>query len=70
MRSWRLRLIADDGGSVSVGRALRRFAAAFVAWLPLGAGVLWQYIDRDGLTWHDRLSGTRLVQIEKRPRAR
>ena len=65
MRSWRLQLVARDGDRVTVVHALRRFAAAFLAWLPLGAGVLWQYMDRDGLTWHDRLSGTRLVQLKK-----
>ena len=36
-----------------------------LAALPLGLGYLWMLFDRDGLTWHDRLSHTRLVLVEK-----
>ncbi len=70
MRSWRMQLVGAGGGPVSVQQAATRFLAAFAAWLPLGAGVFWQYMDRDGLTWHDRWSGTRLVLLKKRPRGR
>lgn len=69
MRSWRLQLVGRDGGAVTVRQAALRFFAAIAAWLPLGAGVFWQYVDADGLTWHDRWSGTRLVLRKKRPRA-
>ena len=70
MRSWRMQLVGRDGAAVTLGQAALRFLAAFAAWLPLGAGVFWQYLDRDGLTWHDRWSGTRLVLLKKRPRGR
>jgi uncharacterized RDD family membrane protein YckC len=42
-----------------------RFLAAIVSWLPFGLGFWWQLWDRDGLTWHDRLSSTRLVHYPK-----
>lgn len=66
MKSWRLRVISQDGGAVSVGQAVRRVISAPLAWLPLGLGVLWQYLDNDGLMWHDSLSGTRIVVVKKR----
>ena len=65
MRSWRLRLLDRDGHPVGWRQALTRVAAACLAALPLGLGYLWMLFDRDGLTWHDRLSHTRLVLVEK-----
>jgi uncharacterized RDD family membrane protein YckC len=67
MRAWRLRLITDDadGNVVSLATALIRFAAACLSLLPLGLGFLWILIDRRRLTWHDRLSGTRVVRLPK-----
>lgn len=67
MRAWRLRLVALDGNPITWGRAARRFAAAIVSLLPLGLGLLWVLIDRDGMSWHDRLSSTKLVVVP-RPR--
>ena len=61
MRAWKLRVVGPDGGPPGWGRALLRFAAALLSWLPLGLGFLWVLVDKDGLAWHDRLSGTRLV---------
>ena len=61
MRTWQLRLECIDGDSPSWFRALARFSAACLSWLALGAGFLWMLVDRERLTWHDRLSRTRLV---------
>ena len=69
MRAWRLALVSLDAQRIPTGRALVRGIAAAIAWLPAGLGVWWQYLDPDGLGWHDRLSGTRVV-ILKRPTRR
>ena len=66
MRAWRLRLVRQDGGSVSLRDALRRLAWALPSLLPAGLGLLWCLIDRDGLAWHDRKSGTRPVVTQAR----
>lgn len=65
MQSWRLQLEKLDGGEVTLGAATVRFFAAILSWAPAGLGFLWQLWDKDGLTWHDRLSGTRLVYYPK-----
>ena len=65
MQSWRLQLETPAGGRPDVGKATLRFFAAIVSWLPLGLGFWWQLWDADGLTWHDRLSGTRLRYYPK-----
>lgn len=61
MQSWGLQLHTADGKLPSVGAATIRFFAAILSWLPLGLGFLWQLWDAEQLTWHDRLSKTRLV---------
>lgn len=60
MRAWKLRVVGPDGRPPGWGRALLRFGAAIVSWLPLGLGYLWVLVDRDRQAWHDRLSKTRL----------
>jgi uncharacterized RDD family membrane protein YckC len=66
MRAWRIRLVTADGDTVGLGDALRRLLAATLSWGACGLGFLWVLIDRAGLSWHDRLSSTRLVLLEKR----
>ena len=61
MQSWGLQIETADRQRPTLPQASIRFAAAIVSWLPLGLGFLWQLWDKDKLTWHDRISGTRLV---------
>ncbi|HEB97533.1 MAG TPA: RDD family protein [Sedimenticola thiotaurini] len=63
MRAWRLYLVLPDGRAPTVRHALLRCASALLSWLPLGLGFLWCLFDPERLTWHDRLSGTRLVLV-------
>lgn len=66
MQSWGLQLETEAGEIPSFARASLRFVAALVSWLPLGLGFWWQLWDSQRLTWHDRISGTRLVHYPKR----
>jgi uncharacterized RDD family membrane protein YckC len=65
MQSWRLQLETADGDKPSIGKATLRFLVAIVSWCAFGLGFLWQLWDKDGLTWHDRISGTRIVYYPK-----
>ena len=65
MQSWGLRAETSDGQIPSVGQASIRFFASILSWLPVGLGFLWQLWDKEKLTWHDRLSGTRLMHYPK-----
>lgn len=65
MQSWRLRIESLEGGKPSLAAASLRFFGAIISWLPAGLGFWWQLWDRDGLSWHDRISGTRLVYYPK-----
>ena len=66
MQSWGLQLETEDGQLPSTVTASLRFAAALLSLLPLGLGFLWQLWDKDSLTWHDRISKTRLVYYPKK----
>ena len=66
MQSWRLQLEDDDGQVPSIARASLRFGASLLSWLPLGLGFAWQLWDPQHLTWHDRISKTRLVYYPKK----
>jgi len=65
MQSWRLRLETPDGRIPSFAAASLRFFVAILSWLPVGLGYLWSLWDEKGLTWHDRISGTRLRYYPK-----
>lgn len=58
MRYARIALCTFDDNNPTVAQSLMRIPATLVAALPLGAGLLWTVIDRDGLGLHDRLSKT------------
>lgn len=63
MRAWRLKLLDTAGRKVGWRQSLIRVAAAYLSALALGLGYLWILVDPAGMSWHDRLSGTRLVMV-------
>jgi uncharacterized RDD family membrane protein YckC len=65
MQSWGLRVETPTGEIPAFAAASIRFFAAMLSWLPAGLGFIWQLWDKDQLTWHDRLSGTRLRYYPK-----
>jgi uncharacterized RDD family membrane protein YckC len=65
MQSWGLQLETTDGEQPSLATASLRFFAALLSWAPVGLGFLWSFWDKDKLTWHDRISKTRIVYYPK-----
>lgn len=65
MRAWRLQLRRRDGRPIGWATAAARYAGAWLAWAPLGLGVLWSLVDRRHLAWQDRLSGTELILLPR-----
>ena len=66
MRPWRLRLVTLEGGPAQAPALWRRYVVGTLSLLAGGLGFWWAWFDRDGLTWHDRASGTRLLREPKR----
>jgi uncharacterized RDD family membrane protein YckC len=62
MKTWRLKLVAADGGGVGTRRAAVRYAAALAGAVAFGAGFTWAFFDRERQFLHDRIAGTRIVK--------
>ncbi|MBB1473719.1 MULTISPECIES: RDD family protein [unclassified Luteimonas] len=65
MRPWRLRVVAESGGTPAWQALWLRYAVGTLSLLAAGCGFWWAWIDRDRLTWHDRASQTRLRRDPK-----
>ena len=63
MRAWRTRAVRRDGKPLRWRDAAIRYVAALISWAALGAGFWWCLFDREGLAWHDRISGTELIRV-------
>ena len=63
MRAWKLKVVQDNLQPMTWGLVTGRFMAALMSWLVLGMGFVWCLVDRQGLCWHDRLSGTRVIWL-------
>ncbi|SEK44575.1 Uncharacterized membrane protein YckC, RDD family [Pseudoxanthomonas sp. GM95] len=65
MRPWRISVIGLHEARPSWRALWLRYAVGTASLLCAGLGFWWAWFDRDRLTWHDRLSGTRL---QRRPK--
>ena len=65
MKTWMLRLVSENGAAIDKKQAATRALAAVLSWSVLGLGFLWCFVDARKRTWHDILSSSYLVQLEK-----
>jgi uncharacterized RDD family membrane protein YckC len=65
MAAWRLRVEREDGRLLTWPDVLRRLVAALLSWLVLGLGWLAALVDAQRRTWHDRLTHTRVVVLQR-----
>lgn len=61
MKTWKLRLISAEGGSLRPGQVLLRYLTAWAGLLLCGVGILWACFDPQRRFLHDRIAGTRIV---------
>ncbi len=69
MRSWRLRLNANNSKSVTWKMALLRFVAAIFSGLAAGLGYWWVLFDKNSRTWHDRISASYIILLPKKKKS-
>lgn len=60
LRAWRLRAVRRDGGALGWPQALLRYVLALPSWVSV-VGILWSLLDREGRTWHEIASASKLV---------
>jgi uncharacterized RDD family membrane protein YckC len=66
MKTWRIRLVQQNGDPLTLKLAAIRFVLALTGILLAGIGLWWALIDRDKQFLHDRIAGTRLVRIPRK----
>lgn len=66
MKTWKLRLVGDSGGSLRPLQAVLRYLAAWPSILICGIGIFWAIFDKDRQFLHDRIAGTRIVYTDKK----
>ncbi len=66
MQTWRLRIDTQDNERISKQQSIIRCFASLFSLTCFGLGYLWALIDKDKQTWHDKISNTQTVLLEKR----
>jgi uncharacterized RDD family membrane protein YckC len=63
MRAWRVKIEDESGNRPGWGKSTIRFLASLLSAAAVGIGFAWALVDSRKRTWHDILSGTRLVRF-------
>ncbi|PKO33262.1 MAG: RDD family protein [Betaproteobacteria bacterium HGW-Betaproteobacteria-7] len=61
MKTWKMRVVNQDGSPLRPLQAVLRYLAAWPSILLFGIGILWALVDRDRQFLHDRIAGSRIV---------
>ena len=65
LKTWKIRLTADNGKKISWQAALLRYLGSILCWLSCGIGFIWCYTNKERLAWNDMISKTRLKRISE-----
>jgi len=81
MKAWNLYLVDRNGKYISWYNALLRYISAIISWgaiavllyyfdverwyLTIGLGFSWSLLDKRNLAWHDIITGTQIIYLEK-----
>ena len=58
MQVARIRLVDFDGNRPRPSARYNRLIGSLISVLPAGLGLLWTFVDEDGLMWQDHISST------------
>ncbi|MEO2173344.1 MAG: RDD family protein [bacterium] len=67
MQVWKIRVMNEEGGTISVWQACVRFVIATISIPLLGIGLWWSLFSADRLTLYDQFSRTRTVYLGTKP---
>lgn len=62
-----LRVVKRNGEKISFFRALVRFFSYWISAIPLFLGYFWVLWDSKRQAWHDKIAGTQVIYIPKKP---
>lgn len=62
MAAWKFKVVQDNGEKITHKQAFIRFCMAFVSFALFGLGYVYQWFNKNNLSLHDQVSGTRLIK--------
>ena len=65
MQVWKIKTITEEDEMLTLMECAVRFFFATFSFMFMGLGFFWILFDPDGLAWHDRASGTKVVFLGK-----
>jgi uncharacterized RDD family membrane protein YckC len=65
MQTWKIGIISTKESPLTLKQCLIRCICATLSFSCLGLGYFWQLYDSQKLSWHDRLSNTKIVLIKR-----
>ncbi|MCB2183636.1 MAG: RDD family protein [Desulfobulbaceae bacterium] len=60
-----IQVVPQAGTFLSLGTSFLRLVGYLVSFFPLGAGFFWVVLDKDSASWHDKLSGSQVIYLER-----
>ena len=64
MKTWRIKLITRKGLPLRPARALLRYLLCWPSLVLGGIGIVWALFDHDRQFLHDRIAGTRIIEMD------
>jgi uncharacterized RDD family membrane protein YckC len=59
----KIKVVRPDGSPISYGTAFLRYIGVFISSIILGIGYIMAFFDKENRTLHDRIAGTRVVEL-------
>ena len=66
MQAWRIQVQTQHGDKPGWLRCIARCLAAVISIAPGFLGYFWIWVDKENCSWHDRLTGTRVMRLPKK----
>jgi len=67
-RALNIRIVdADNGGPIGYGRAVLRYFARILSFIPCFLGYFWMLWDKNSQTWHDKITTDVVVPTDAYP---
>ncbi len=63
MQSWRMKLQTEEDKNISWKQASIRYLVAILSWLCLGSGFIWSLFNTKKQCWHDKASGSVMLDL-------
>lgn len=65
MQAWRIKLVSEQAGGISTAQCILRIGIGFFSLACGGLGYFWMLWDKQGKTWHDQVSMSKIVILPK-----